>query len=172
MKTAEYTTWRCSQNGKNDLQPAQFVPFLFSLWFHMLCSRMFAIEQPSSLAWFYQVTDMFKQCQAVLRKNSALEHCDSVIQEIWRLKEPCIFSKEWSSPQRCTVTYPSFIYKFLMLVVTGRKGFSIQCYNSPSTSRKEWPTTNSFISCLKLKYLGNNMVVSWSLCHMLGCQLV
>jgi hypothetical protein len=170
VKSAEYTTWwRCSQNGKNDLQPTQFVQFLFSLWFHMLCSRMFTIEQLGSLAYFDHVTELFKQCQAVLRKNSALQHCYSVIQEIWRLKEPCIFSKEWSCLQWCTVTYPSFIYKVLMFDVTGRKGFSIQCYSSPRTSRKEWPTTNSFnVSCLKLKYLGYNMVVSWSLCHMLG----
>jgi hypothetical protein len=48
------------------------------------------------------------------------------------------------------------------------KGFSIQCYSSPSTSRKEWPNADSFVSCLKLKYLGHYMVVSWSLCHMLG----
>jgi hypothetical protein len=104
VKTAEYTTWwRCSQNGKNDLQPTQFIPFLLSLWFHMLCSRMSTIEQSGSLACFYQVTKLFKQCQAVLRQNSALEHCHSVIQEIWRLKEPCIFSKEWSSLQWCRV---------------------------------------------------------------------
>lgn len=153
----------------SDLQPTQLVPFIFSLWFHKLCSRMFTIEQSGSLACFYQVTELFKQCQAALRKNSALEHCHNVIQDIWRLEEPCIFSKEWSSLQWCTATYPSFIYKVLTLVVTGRKGFSIQCYSSPSTSRKEWPTANSFnVSCLKLKYLGHNMVVSWSWCHMLG----
>lgn len=116
--------------------------------------------------------ELFMQSQAAFRNKFLHYSTVEVLSWRWtkirRQTESCRFRTEGLSLQWYATTSHGFICEVLILVVTETKGFSIQCYCSPSTSRKQSHTANSFnISCLKLKYLGHNMVFSWSLFHLL-----